>query len=278
MRYIGAHVSILGGLDQAVVRAKNLGATAFSLFTSNPVRWIRKKLNKKHIMNFKIACKTFSYSSNQILPHSNYLINLGHPCDDKINQSRLSFIDEIIRCYKLGLNFLNFHPGSHLHKISEIQCLERISNSINLALKNTQHIKLIIENTAGQGTNVGYSFEHLSFIINRIQNKNRIGICLDTCHMFASGYDLRTELSCEKVFKNFDDIIGLSYLYGMHFNDSEYILNSRVDRHQNLGKGNIGKLAFIWIMKNIKCENIPIILETKDKSLWRKEINWLNSL
>lgn len=159
-----------------------------------------------------------------------------------------------------------------------MQCLERISDSINLALNNTRDVKLIIENTSGQGTNVGYSFEHLGFIINRIHDKSRIGICLDTCHMFSSGYDLRTELSCNKVFKHFKNIIGFSYLCGMHFNDSKSILNSRLDRHHNLGKGEIGKLAFIWIMRNIKCENIPIILETKDKFLWKEEIMWLNSL
>ncbi|XBC38303.1 MAG: deoxyribonuclease IV [Buchnera aphidicola (Floraphis choui)] len=278
MRYIGAHVSTLGGLDQAVIRARNLGATAFALFIDNPLKWSVITLKDKNVESFKVACKNFNYSSNQILPHSGYLINLGHPYDDNLYQSRLAFVNEILRCQILGLKFLNFHPGSHLCKISEKKCLERISDSINIALEKTIKVKLVIENTAGQGTNVGYSFEHLIFIINKIEDKNRIGICLDTCHLFSSGYDLRTILSCEQVFKHFDNTIGLNYLCGMHFNDSKSKFNSRIDRHHNLGKGNIGRLAFDWIIKNINCENIPIILETKDKTLWKEEIHWLNSL
>ncbi|XBC42538.1 MAG: deoxyribonuclease IV [Buchnera aphidicola (Meitanaphis elongallis)] len=278
MRYIGTHVSILGGLDQAVIRAKKLKATAFALFVNNPLRWMKAELKDKHILKFRSACRNFSYHSKQILPHSGYLINLGHPLDECLNKSRLSFISEIIRCHKLGLEFLNFHPGSHLNKITEKQCLDRIADSINLALEKTIRVKLVIENTAGQGTNVGYSFEHLMFVIDRIKDKARIGVCLDTCHLFSSGYDLRTISSCEKTFQRFDDIIGFNYLCGMHFNDSRTVFNSRIDRHHNLGKGNIGKLAFNWIVKNVNCRNFPIILETTDKTLWAQEIDWLKSL
>ncbi|XBC44490.1 MAG: deoxyribonuclease IV [Buchnera aphidicola (Schlechtendalia peitan)] len=278
MRYVGAHVSISGGLDKAVIRAKNLHATAFALFTNNPLRWTTHTLQDKNYINFKDLCKEYNYCPSQILPHSGYLINLGHPCDNSLHKSRLAFIDEIRRCQRLGLYLLNFHPGSHLNKISEKKCLERIANSINLALEQTTQVKLILENTAGQGTNVGYSFEHLAFIINKISDKNRIGVCLDTCHLFAFGYDLRTEFLCRKTFKNFSDVIGFKYLCGMHFNDSRSMFKSRVDRHHNLGQGYIGKLAFNWIIKNINCMNIPIILETTNKSLWIKEIDWLKSL
>ncbi|XBC38839.1 MAG: deoxyribonuclease IV [Buchnera aphidicola (Melaphis rhois)] len=278
MRYIGAHVSVLGGLDKAVIRAHKLGATAFALFTNNPLRWTTVTFNNKNIFNFKLACKTFNYSSRQILPHSGYLINLGHPFHDCLNKSRLAFIDEIVRCRKLGLQLLNFHPGSHLNKISEKDCLEIISDSINLALEKTVKVKLVIENTAGQGTNVGYSFEHLISIIDKIEDKTRIGVCLDTCHLFSSGYDLRTEQSCEQTFNCFNSIVGFNYLCGMHFNDSKSKFNSRTDRHHNLGKGYIGKLAFRWIIKNIDCTRFPVILETKNKNFWKKEIHWLRSL
>ncbi|XBC42926.1 MAG: deoxyribonuclease IV [Buchnera aphidicola (Kaburagia rhusicola ensigallis)] len=278
MRYIGAHVSIVGGLDKAVMRAKKLEATAFALFTNNPLRWTTMMLKDEHIEKFKVACKTLNYSSNQILPHSGYLINLGHPFDDCLNKSRMAFIDEIKRCQQLELKLLNLHPGSHLNKISEKKCLERISDSINLALEKTVAVKLVIENTAGQGTNVGYSFEHLISIIDRIEDKTRIGVCLDTCHLFSSGYDLRTKHSCEKTFKYFDDIVGFNYLCGMHFNDSKSVFNSNIDRHYSLGKGSIGTLAFSWIIKNVNCDDFPIILETTDPSLWKQEIKWLNSL
>ncbi|ANF16938.1 endonuclease IV [Buchnera aphidicola (Schlechtendalia chinensis)] len=278
MKYIGAHVSTSGGLDKAVIRAKDLNARAFAIFTNNPLRWTTSTLKYESIHNFKDACKKFNYSSSQILPHSGYLINLGNPYNDNLKKSRLAFIDEINRCQSLGLKLLNFHPGSHLNKISEKDCLEKISDSINLALEQTNQVKLIIENTAGQGTNVGYSFEQLIFVINKIQDKNRIGVCLDTCHLFSSGYDLRTKTLCEKTFKSFDNVIGLNYLCGMHFNDSKSKFKSRIDRHHNLGKGNIRRLAFKWIIKNVNCEGIPIILETTDKKLWKEEIAWLNSL
>lgn len=278
IKYIGAHVSAVGGVDKVLERAHRLKATALSFFVKNQLRWNSPSLSKISIINFKKFCLKYGYSANQMLPHANYLINLGHPDLDQLEKSRNCFIDELYRCRQLGLIFLNIHPGSHLNKISIDDCLERISESVNLALDKIRGITVVIENTSGQGSNVGYNFKHLSIIINNIKDKSRIGICLDTCHLFSSGYDLRTEQDCLNTFNLFDKLIGINYLKGLHLNDSKGFFNSRIDRHQSLGLGNIGRSAFIWIMKNIKFNNIPIILETINSKIWDKEISWLKSI
>ncbi|AAO26862.1 putative endonuclease IV [Buchnera aphidicola str. Bp (Baizongia pistaciae)] len=278
MKYIGAHVSAAGGLDQVIFRSKELGATAFSFFLSNPLRWNLIQFRDETIKKFIFLCKKFNYVSDQILPHSSYLINLGHPSDEHLKKSRLLFVNEIINCKKLNLSLLNFHPGSHLRKISEQHCLIRVADSINFALQNTVGVKLVIENTAGQGSNIGYCFEHLAQIIHKVKEKDRIGICLDTCHLHASGYDLKTELGCRQTFKAFNDIVGLHYLSGMHINDSKTKRNSRIDRHHNLGQGYIGKSSIRWIIRNINFKLFPMILETTNNKLWKDEINWINSL
>lgn len=277
MNYIGAHVSSSGGLDKAVLRAIEINATAFSFFTKNQLQWLAPPLIQKTIDNFKLSCIQYHFTPQQILPHSSYLINLGHPINNLLEKSRMSFIEEIIRCSQLGLIFLNFHPGSHLNKITETTCLLRISESINIALEKTKNVIAVIENTAGQGTNVGYCFEHLSQIIKNVDDKSRIGVCIDTCHLFAAGYDLRTEKDCENTFKEFNDLIGWKYLKGIHLNDSKKKINSRVDRHENLGLGEIGKLAFQWIIRNQNFRYIPMILETVNSKLWKDEISWLRS-
>ncbi|QCI22021.1 deoxyribonuclease IV [Buchnera aphidicola] len=277
MKYIGAHVSSSGGLEKAVLRAVEIKATAFSFFTRNQRQWFSPLLKQEKIDTFKKFCIKYKFKPQQILPHSSYLINLGHPIDILLEKSRLAFIDEIVRCDQLGLIFLNFHPGSHLNKITEIDCLERISKSINIALEKTKNVIAVIENTAGQGTNVGYCFEQISMIINNINDKSRIGVCLDTCHLFSSGYDLRTLNDCENTFNKFNNLIGLKYLKGIHLNDSKKSFNSRVDRHESLGLGKIGTLAFKWIIRNKNFYNIPIILETINPSIWEKEIFWLRS-
>ncbi|CAL4319596.1 deoxyribonuclease IV [Buchnera aphidicola] len=277
MKYIGAHVSSSGGVDKAVSRAFQITGTAFSFFTHNQRTWHAAALHPQSIENFKKNCIKYNFQPHQILPHGSYLINLGHPVDHLLTKSRMSFRDEINRCSQLGLMFLNFHPGSHLHMISEKTCLNRISDSINLVLKNTDNVIAVIENTAGQGTNVGYCFEHLSHIINKINDHSRIGICLDTCHLFAAGYDLRTEEDCENTFKKFDNIIGFKYLKGLHLNDSKKEFKSRVDRHENLGIGKIGTSAFKWIIQNKIFYDIPMILETKNSKIWEDEIFWLRS-
>ncbi|QIQ41188.1 MAG: deoxyribonuclease IV [Buchnera aphidicola (Aphis urticata)] len=278
MKYIGAHVSASGSLEKAVVRACELNATAFSFFTKNQLQWSASPLSLIDINNFKKSCVKYNFVFEKILPHSSYLINLGHPNNDLLQKSRTAFIQEMKRCHDLGLYYLNFHPGSHLHNISEQDCLSRISESINIALEKTNNITAVIENTAGQGTNVGYCFEHLYEIINKINDKSRIGVCLDTCHLFAAGYDLRTKENCQNTFNKFFNLIGLKYLKGLHLNDSKKELNSRVDRHENLGLGYIGKLAFEWIVQNRCFANIPMILETSNATMWKKEISWLKSL
>ncbi|CAL4319640.1 Endonuclease 4 [Buchnera aphidicola (Eriosoma lanigerum)] len=275
MQYIGAHVSSAGGVDQSVIRAYNLGANAFAFFTKNQLQWKANVLTDVNIMKFKLACIQYHFSFKHILPHSSYLINLGHPQEELLHKSRIAFIEEINRCDQLGLRLLNVHPGSHLNKISEILCLKNVSNSINYAIRHTNNVCIVIENTAGQGTNIGYSFEQLAKIIEYVDDHSRIGICLDTCHLFASGYDLRSKSKYLNLFKQFESIVGLKFLRGIHINDTKYPLNSRVDRHYSLGKGNIGYDCFFRIMQDERFHCIPIILETPDSSLWKQEINWL---
>ncbi|CAL4042428.1 Endonuclease 4 [Buchnera aphidicola (Anoecia corni)] len=278
MKYIGAHFSTSGGIDKAVFRAKLLESTAFSFFTKNQLRWNSPNLDKKTILKFKSACDICEFSNKYIIPHASYLINLGNPDTQLLQKSRIAFLDEINRCQKLGLCLLNFHPGNHLKKISEKNCLKLISSSINYALKKTKSVNLVIENTAGQGSSVGYKFEHIANIIKNTHDKSRIGVCLDTCHLFSAGYDIRTKESFKKTFLLFEKIIGLKYLKAMHLNDSKTMFNSRIDRHHNLGLGNIGNKTFSYIMNDSRFNNIPLILETSNKNLWSKEINWLKSI
>jgi deoxyribonuclease-4 len=277
MKFIGAHVSAAGGVDQAVIRAHELEATAFALFTKNQRQWKAAPLPEDVIEKFKVACEKYGYSSNQILPHDSYLINLGHPVDEALEKSREAFLDEMQRCEQLGLSLLNFHPGSHLMQIDEDKCLEKISESLNIALSKTEGVTAVIENTAGQGSNLGFRFEHLAKIIAGVEDKSRVGVCIDTCHAFAAGYDLRTEEECIKTFKHFEDVVGFKYLRGMHLNDAKSEFNSRVDRHHSLGEGNIGKTVFSWMMRDPRFDGIPMILETVNPDIWKDEIAWLKS-
>ncbi|TBL92963.1 deoxyribonuclease IV [Hafnia alvei] len=275
MKFVGAHVSASGGVDQAVIRAHELNATAFALFTKNQRQWKAAPLSSDVIYKFKSACAQYNYQPAQILPHDSYLINLGHPVEEALEKSREAFIDELERCSELGLTLLNFHPGSHLMQIDEDKCLARIAESINIALDKTQGVTAVIENTAGQGSNLGFRFEHLAAIIDGVEDKSRVGVCIDTCHAFAAGYDLRTEEECCKTFANFERIVGFNYLRGMHLNDAKSAFDSRVDRHQSLGEGNIGKTAFSWIMRDPRFDGIPLILETVNPDIWAEEIAWL---
>ncbi|VFP86987.1 Endonuclease 4 [Candidatus Erwinia haradaeae] len=277
MKYIGAHVSIAGGLERAVERAAALQATAFAFFTKNQRQWCAPPLTSQGIYAFHHACAKYQYQSAQILPHGSYLINLGHPRSDGLEKSRIAFLDEVFRCQQLRLTLLNIHPGNHLKMITENQCLQRIAESINLTLSKTKGVTIILENTAGQGSTMGFLFEHLSAIINAVEDKSRIGVCIDTCHAFASGYELRTEESCIKTFSEFDRIIGFQYLRGLHLNDSKSQFHSRVDRHHNLGMGTIGRTVFSWIMKGKRFNRIPMILETVNQNYWKEEIAWLKS-
>ncbi|CAL4319339.1 Endonuclease 4 [Buchnera aphidicola (Thelaxes suberi)] len=278
MQYIGFHVSASGGLDQSVIRAHNLNMSAFAFFTKNQIRWNAKSLSATVIKNFREKCTTLSYKNHQIIPHGSYLINLGHPNALLLEKSRIALIDEIKRCYQLGLMYLNVHPGNHLNQITEDKCLENISESINIACMQTNKVIIIIENTAGQGSSVGYNFNHLSKIINNITDKSRIGVCLDTCHLFASGYDLSSNRSCNNLLDNFDKKIGIKYLKVIHLNDAKCNFNSKVDRHHSLGLGKIGITLFKWVMNNPYFLNLPIIVESIDSTLWQKELLWLRSL
>ena len=278
MKYIGAHVSAQGGLENAVINAHAIGARAFALFTKNQRQWQAPALTTKAIEAFKAACQQYGYAPKYILPHDSYLINLGHPEAEGLEKSRQSFIGEMQRCEALGLTMLNFHPGSHLRAIDTDTCLARIAESINMALEQTQGVTAVIENTAGQGSNVGYDFAHLAAIIERIDDKSRVGVCIDTCHAYAAGYDLATDQGFEHTWEEFDRIVGFKYLRGMHLNDAKKGLGSRVDRHDCLGDGILGKRCFELLMKDSRFDNIPLILETPDENRWAQEIEWLYSL
>ena len=272
MKYFGAHVSAAGGLENAPRNAHAIGATGFALFTKNQRQWIGKPLAAAEIAAFRRACDELGYAPAQILPHDSYLINLGHPDSEGLEKSRAAFVEEMARCQQLGLDRLNFHPGSHLQKIAEEECLDRIAASIDLALERTQGVTAVIENTAGQGSNLGYRFEHLARIIERVSDKSRVGICIDTCHTFAAGYDLRTAEACYATFDELDRIVGLEYLRGIHLNDAMKPLGSRVDRHAPLGEGQIGWECFRYIARDARFDGIPLILETPDESRWADEI------
>ncbi|WP_457808237.1 deoxyribonuclease IV [Kushneria sp. EE4] len=277
MKYIGAHVSAAGGVDQAVKRAVDIGANAFALFTKNQRQWKAKPLDENVIAAFKTACHDHGFKPEQILPHDSYLINLGHPDAEGLAKSRAAFLDEMQRCEQLGLTLLNFHPGSHLRKISESECLKIIAESLNEALSQTHGVTAVIENTAGQGSNLGYRFEQLAEIIEQVDDKSRVGVCIDTCHAFAGGYDLRTEDSTRAVLDEFEAVVGFDYLRGMHLNDAKSTLNSRVDRHHSLGQGNIGSEGFITLMQDARTDGIPMILETVEPAIWDQEIAWLRA-
>jgi deoxyribonuclease-4 len=278
MKYVGAHVSAAGGVENAPLNAAKIGARAFALFTKNQRQWKAKPLSAKNIDLFKQNCATAGFAPEHILPHDSYLINLGHPETAGLEKSRAAFLDEMQRCEQLGLQSLNFHPGSHLKKIDPDKCLERISASINMALDKTSGVTAVIENTAGQGTNMGFTFEHLAAMIANVEDKTRVGVCLDTCHTYSAGYDIKTPDGFEQVMAEFDKVVGTGYLRAMHLNDSKKDHGSRVDRHNSLGKGTLGLEPFKFIMNDPRFDDIPLIMETPDDSLWAEEIKMLYAL
>ncbi len=276
-KFVGAHCSASGGVYNAVKNAEAIGAKAFALFTKNQRRWDAKALDTKTIDKFKSALQESGILPKHILPHDSYLINLGHPDEQKLIKSRMAFIDELERCEQLGLDRLNFHPGSHLKEISEDECVKIISESINIALDKTKDVNAVIENTAGQGSNIGYTFEQLAQIIDGVEDKSRVGICIDTCHLFVSGYDIRTREAYDKTWNDFEKIVGFKYLMGMHINDSKPPLGSKKDRHHSIGEGEIGLDAFRFLMNDERMDDIPLILETIDDTIWKDEIELLYS-
>ena len=268
-------MSASGGVENAVRNAQHIGATAFALFTKNQRQWSVPALTAEQIHLFKEAMREAGFTAAQVLPHDSYLINLGHPDSDGLQKSRDAFFEEMERCERLGLDRLNFHPGSHLKRITSLQSLDRIAESINMALERSTGVTAVLENTAGQGSNLGFAFEHLAYIIERIEDKSRVGVCLDTCHSFAAGYDLRTKEACDKTFEEFDRVVGFGYLRGMHLNDAMRPLGSRIDRHSPLGDGEIGWECFKYIASDSRFDNIPLILETPDEARWAQEIERL---
>lgn len=276
MKHIGPHVSASGGVEQAPLNATAVGATAFALFTKNQRQWLSAPLTATSISAFRKNCEEGGFESRFILPHDSYLINLGHPTAEGLEKSRTSFLDEMHRCEQLGLTMLNFHPGSTLKEIDDEACLDRIAESINIALDQTAGVTAVIENTAGQGSNMGFSFYHLAHIINKVEDKSRVGICIDTCHTYTAGYDLRDNY--EGVWKEFEDVVGIDYLRAIHLNDSKKPLASRVDRHDSIGVGLLGMNFFRNMMHDSRFNNIPLILETPDESLWAKEIEMLHAM
>ena len=276
MKYIGAHVSASGGVEYAPVNAHEIGANAFALFTKNQRQWVSKPLTAESIDLFQQNCEKYGFLPEYILPHDSYLINLGHPEEEGLTKSRAAFLDEMQRCEQLGLKLLNFHPGSHLNKIDTEAFLSRIAESINIVLDKTKGVTAVIENTAGQGSNLGNEFWHLRYIIDKVEDKSRVGVCLDTCHTFTAGYNFLQDY--DQVFNAFEQEVGFSFLRGIHLNDSKKEVGSRVDRHDSIGQGYIGNAFFERLMKDTRFDNLPIILETPDETLWAKEIAWLRAI
>ena len=275
MKRIGAHVSAQGGVQNAPLNAEKIGARAFALFTKNQRQWKAKPLETATIDAFKENLERIDIAPEHVLPHDSYLINLAHPDAEGLDKSRNAFLDEMQRCHQLGLTLLNFHPGATLRRIDEADALKRVAESINWALDQTQGVTAVIESTAGQGSTLGHRFEHLAEIIDGVEDKSRVGVCLDTCHIFTAGYDLRNKQACDTTFSEFEQVVGFNYLCGMHLNDSKPDLGSRVDRHHSLGEGKIGWAAFEYIMSDDRFDEIPMVLETIDETLWPDEIQAL---
>lgn len=278
MKFIGAHISASGGVENAPLNAHAIGAKAFAFFTKNQRQWVASPYTQQNIDLFKSRCEELGYSPNHILPHASYLINLGHPDEEGLKKSRAAFYDEMKRCEQLGINRFNFHPGSHLNQMPVDACLDRIAESINLALEKTNGVTAVIENTAGQGTNLGYTFEQIAHVIDKVDDKSRVGVCLDTAHTLAAGYEIRTREGYDETMNHFDRTVGFRYLKGMHINDSKKELASRVDRHDSLGKGLMTMDLFSFIVNDPRLDDLPLILETPVESLWTEEIQLLYSL
>ena len=278
MKYIGPHVSASGGVENAPQNAWEIGAKAFAFFTKNQRQWFSAPLTVSSIRKFRDNCEKYDFKPFQILPHDSYLINLGNPDKDALLKSRTAFVDEMELCSQLGLDRLNFHPGSHLNQISEEGCLRLIAESVNIALDETAGVIAVLENTAGQGTNMGFKFEHLKYIIDLVEDKSRVGVCIDTCHSYTAGYDVKTEEGFEATFRYFNEVVGMQYLKGMHINDSKKDFGTRVDRHESMGMGYLGLGIFNKIVNDSRFDNMPLILETPDETKWEAEIRELYAM
>lgn len=275
MKYLGAHVSASGGVENAPLNEREIGGKALGLFTKNQRQWNAKPLTEENVSRFADNIREVGIPLEQVLPHASYLINIGSPEEDKRKKSAAALKDEVERAYQLGIGLVNFHPGSHVKLVTEEECLALIASEMNSIIAETEHVVLVLENTAGQGSNVGYKFEHLAQIIELIEDKNRVGVCLDTCHTYAAGYDISTPDGWNRTMDEFAAVVGLDYLKGMHINDSQFDLGSKKDRHAAIGKGTLGSEAFRPIMNDPRLEDIPMILETNEPELWPEEIKLL---
>lgn len=276
-KFVGAHMSVSGGLQLAVSRAAAMGATSFGLFLRSQRQWAAKPLTQEAANLFRDACHQHNFAPHQILPHGSYLLNCGSPDATVLEKSRATLVDELKRCEMLGLVYYNFHPGSTCGVISREACMDLIAESINQAHKETTYVISVIENMCNQGNTIGGDFHELRGIIDRVKDKSRIGVCLDTCHAFAAGYDLATQEGFEKMMSDFESIIGLSYLKAVHLNDSKGKVGSHLDRHENIGRGNIGLDGFRRIMNDPRLDHLPMILETPETD-YSVEISLLNGL
>ena len=272
---IGAHTSAAGGAHLALLEGQEIGATTVQLFTSNQKRWQGREITEEDAALFQSTLQETGL--DKIMSHDSYLINLGSPDKEGLHKSRKAFKEELIRCQTLGITFLNFHPGAALDS-SEEECLNTIVASLEEMEKTASggKTKILLETTAGQGSSVGYTFEHLDYIIDRVHKKISIGVCIDTCHIFAAGYDIRTEDGWKKMIHQFDEVVGIKHLQAFHVNDSMKPLGSRRDRHAPLGDGEIGWSCFKAMMTHPQTREIPKYLETPDgPPLWKKEIHKL---
>ncbi|KZO97759.1 AP endonuclease [Calocera viscosa TUFC12733] len=277
---VGAHVSAAGGVENAVLNAASIGANAFALFLKSQRKWTSPPLTEDSISLFKARMTKYGYDTGMVLPHGSYLINLGNPDAGKREKAYECFLDDLQRCEQLGIKLYNFHPGSTVGGAPLEECLAHVAESINRAHKATSHVCIVIENMAGAGNVMGCRFSDLATMINLVEDKSRVGVCLDTCHLFASGYDIRDKTAYQATMEEFDKVVGLRYLKAWHLNDSKTPLNSKKDRHENLGLGHIGLPTFSHIMTDPRLAHMPMVLETpsfEQQEVWGREIDVLYS-
>ncbi|XP_056626887.1 probable endonuclease 4 isoform X3 [Triplophysa dalaica] len=260
-KYIGAHVSISGGIWKAVEASVAIGGHAFALFMGSQRSWTRPALDPAAAVKFQEACALHGFDPIQILPHGSYLMNCGSPKEDVFSKSQAMLVDELSRCSALGLSQFNFHPGAAIDSRPE-KCMEKIAQAINHAHQQTPAVITVLENMSCQGSTVGGQFSELKTIIDRVRDKTRVGVCLDTCHAFAAGYDISPEGGVKNMLDEFDRVVGLNYLKALHLNDSKGKLGCHLDRHEDIGRGQIGITAFRETVNEPRLDNIPLILET----------------
>lgn len=276
MKKAGAHVSIAGGLFHAPDEAKALEADAFGMFVKNQRQWFAPLPDDNAVNWFRFHLASSRIRPEDVLVHGGYLINLGNADQERFQKSFDSFLAEAKTVDRLGLKLFNFHPGAHVNLSTPKEAISRIAGAVNRAAEETESVVFVLETMAGQGTVIGSRFEELAEILSQLKDSTRAGVCIDTCHIFSAGYDLRTEEEFEKTMEEFDRLIGFSFLKGMHLNDSKNPLNSRCDRHESLGKGHLGLFPFEKIASDKRFDNIPLILETPNREIWKDEIRFLH--